>query len=450
VNEPKTTTSVRVSPHGYTSALLVASFAAAFLFYIEFDLFGLILFFASWIVFPVLAFRDEITFDGRRLRRTGFLPGTWTFLNGARSSLKLSDIEQVETHAVRALRRGGSIYYRYKTVIRGKGISLTIASGGRDFRKMVRAILTKLPDNILDTRSIELRDFLNDPKETLSRAEDSRIPSADALERTFRSVLRGRKPHTPTTSASEKFDELRSLANELRVSGHLLQAVEAFRRALLVRPTDARLIFEFARCLHSLAGVRRDNKLERRALAALRLSEMRAEDDGELLVRLGEWYFQIGEWRRAGNVFKTALDKIGENFRLARGFAELALREGKIAHVIHHFAAAGRVAETPSLRRWSKSEAEYFSNLNSDGEYMELEVARVNMLETVERSRKTALRIVFLGLVPIAIGVLVADYFVANIGWAISSVALVVWVGMIVISRMLVQRIPYHLVESDE
>jgi len=81
---------------------------------------------------------------------------------------------------------------------------------------------------------------------------------------------------------------------------------------------------------------------------------------------------------------------------------------------------------------------------------MELEVARVNMLETVERSRKTALRIVFLGLVPIAIGVLVADYFVANIGWAISSVALVVWVGMIVISRMLVQRIPYHLVESDE
>ena len=41
-------------------------------------------------------------------------------------------------------------------------------------------------------------------------------------------------------------------------------------------------------------------------------------------------YFQIGEWRRAGNVFNNALERVGENFRTARGLAEIALREGKI------------------------------------------------------------------------------------------------------------------------
>ena len=66
----------------------------------------------------------------------------------------------------------------------------------------------------------------------------------------------------------------------------------------------------------------------------------------------------------------------------------MALREGKIAHVIHHFSIANRLAETPSLRRWTQGETEYFSHLNSDDEYMELEISRVNMLETVESSKE--------------------------------------------------------------
>jgi len=234
------------------------------------------------------------------------------------------------------------------------------------------------------------------------------------------------------------------------LSGYLLQALEAFRRALIVRPSDARLLFEFARCLHSFAGVEKDSRLERRALAALRLSERRAADDGELLVRLGEWYFQIGEWRRAGSVFQNALDRIGENFRTARGLAEIALREGKIAHVIHHFSTANRIAETPSLRRWSKSEAEYFSNLNSDDEYMDLEIGRVNMLDTVEKSKKSALRIAFFAFPLIIVGVLFEDNLVANIGWAVATVSLLIWTGLIMSTHLLGQRIPYDLVESDD
>lgn len=433
----------------------MASFFSAFLFYIEMDLAGVILFAISWICLPFFALGDRISFDGKRLVRTGVVPRIWSWFNASRRRLKITDIEQVETHAVRALKRGGNVFYRYRTVIRGRGLSVTIASGGEDFRRIIKSILPRLSDNVLDNRSIELRDHLSDPKETLMKAEFSRIPAADVLEGSFRSAgSHGKKLTAAATTidlpAEEKVDDLRRLANELRLSGHLIQALEAFRRALIVRPADARLLFEFARCLHSFAGVERDNRLERRALAALRLSERRAEDDGELLVRLGEWYFQIGEWRRAGNVFQNALDRLGENFRTARGMAEIALREGKIAHVIHHFRTAGRIAETPSLRRWSKNEAEYFSHLNSDEEYMELEIGRVNMLETVENSKKTALRIAFIAFPLIFAGIYFEDAMIANIGWAVSSVSLLIWIGLIMSTRLLGQRIPYNLVETDD
>ena len=446
--------SIRVSPHSYFSVLLLGSFFSAFLFYIQLDLAGAVLFGLSWISIPFFALNDKISFDGRRLVRTGFVPRIWSWLNASRRRLKISDIEQVETEAVRALKRGGNVLYRYRTVIRGKGLSITIASGGEDYRRIVKSILPRLADNVLDNRSIELRDHLEDPKETLRKAEVSRIPAADVLESSFNSAGgHGKKTAvnvlTTDLPADEKVDDLRNLANELRLSGHLLQALEAFRRALIVRPADARLLFEFARCLHSFAGVERDNKLERRALAALRLSERRAADDGELLVRLGEWYFQIGEWRRAGNVFQNALESIGENFRTARGLAEIALREGKIAHVIHHFSTAGRIAETPSLRRWSKTEAEYFSNLNSNDEYMELEIGRVNMLETIESLKKTALRIAFFAFPLIFAGIFFEDFFVANIGWAVSCVSLLIWTALIFGTRLLGQRIPFDLVETD-
>lgn len=446
------TSFIRVSPHGYFTALFLGTFLSAFLFYIENDLAGFLAFGLSWVLIPFFALNDRISFDGKRLVRTGAVPSVWAWFTSSRRRLKLTDIEQVETEAIRAMKRGGNVYYRYRTMIRGKGLNITIASGGEDFRRMLKGILPRLADNVLDTRSIELRDHLADPKETLMRAEFAHIPSAEVLENSFRiggDRLRSRSVNDITGRSDEKADDLRSLANELRVSGYFLQALEAFRRALVLRPRDGRLLFEFARCLHSFAGVERDHKLERRALAALRLSERRASNDGDLLVRLGEWYFQIGEWRRAAHVFQNALATVGENFRTARGLAEIALREGKIAHVIHHFATANRVAETPSLRRWSKGESEYFSNLNADEEYMELEIGRVNMLDTVESSKKTALRITFLALPAIVFGVVFEDGLIANIGWAVSTVSLLIWTGLIITARMLSQRIPYDLVESD-
>ncbi len=451
--------SIRVSPQSYFTALLLGTFFSAFLFYLEMDLAGVILFGASWILIPFFALADHIKFDGKRLTRTGIVPRIWAWLSTSRRSLKITDIEQVETQAIRTIKRGGHLYYRYRTVVRGKGVNVVFASGtsgvSEDYRRIIKSILPRLSDNLLDNRSIELRDHLADPKETLMRAEFSRIPAADVLESSFKKSSKRVKYSQQAFESlelfeDEKADDLTSLANELRLSGYLVQALEAFRRALVLKPRDARLIFDFARCLHSFAGMTRDQKLERRALAALRLSERRAADDGELLVRLGEWYFQIGEWRRAGSVFQNALESLGENFRTARGLAEIALRDGKIAHVIHHFSTANRIAETPSLRRWSKAETEYFSNLNSDDEYMEMEISRVNLLETVERSKKTALKIAFFGFPAIIAGITLEDDLIANIGWAVSAVSLLIWTGLIMSGHLLAQRIPYHLVETDE
>ena len=451
--------SIRVSPQSYFTALLLGTFFSAFLFYLEMDAAGVTLFGLSWILIPFFALSDHIKFDGKRLTRTGIIPRVWAWLNTARRSLRITDIEQVETQAIRTIKRGGHIYYRYRTIIRGKGLSVVFASGasggGEDYRRIIKCILPRLSDNVLDNRSIELRDHLADPKETLMRAEFSRIPAADVLESSFKRTGKRNKQvqhgfESLELFEDEKADDLTSLGNELRLSGYLVQALEAFRRALVLKPRDARLIFDFARCLHSFAGMTRDQKLERRALAALRLSERRAANDGELLVRLGEWYFQIGEWRRAGNVFQNAIERIGENFRTARGLAEIALRDGKIAHVIHHFSTANRIAETPSLRRWSKAETEYFSNLNSDDEYMGMEISRVNLLEGVERSKKTALRIAFFGFPAIITGVMLEDDLIANVGWAISTVSLLIWTGLIVSTGLLAQRIPYDMMEPDE
>ena len=441
---------IRVSPNDYFTALFLATFFTGFLVYIEQDLAAVLLFVFSWLIFPFLAYTDRIIFDGKRLTRTGFLPKFWANLNNSRYRLKISDIEQVETQALRALKRGGNVFYRYRTVIEGKNLRFVIASGGEDYRKMIRAIIPRLSENILDNRSLELRDYLAEPKETLMKAEFAKIPSPEVLEDSFNKKSKTtRKEKEIGAEEIEKSDYLRVLANELRLSGYLLQSLEAFRRALVLNPKNAWLIFEFARCLHSLGSTERDEKLKKRAFAALRLAERRADGDEDLLARLGETYFQFGDFSRSKQVFQRAIEIFGESFRTVRGLAEIALREGKIAHVIHNFAAAYRLAETKSLRRWTQAEQEYFSRLNTDEDYMDLEISRINSLENMENSKKTSLKIALLGLPAILFGVVLEEPLIANLGWAISAVALLVWVGMILTQKLLSTRIPLDLQEED-
>lgn len=449
-------TSIRVSPNGYFVAVFLTTFLAGFLIYLEKDFFALGLFAAGWLVFPVLAWTDRIVFDGKRLTRTGFLSRLWAWMNSTKYRLKISDVEQAESQALRALKRGGNVFYRYRTTIKGKNLKFVFASGGEDYRRMIRKILPLLPENALDNRSIELRDYLTEPKETLMKAEFARIPSADVLESSLNEfqnaeknlrIKRGEK--MGGGEELEKAEYLHQLANELRLAGYLLQSLEAFRRALILNPKDAWLLFDFARGLHSFAGSEKNEKLRRKSFAVLRLAEKHGRTDGALLARLGENYFQYGEWRRAADVFKKAIDTTEVSFRSVRGLAEIALRDGKIAHVIHHFGTANRLAETPALRRWTQNESEYFSRLNSDEDYMEMEISRVNLLESFETAKKTCLKIAFFGFSAIIFG-MAADELISNIGWAISCVALTVWVGLILSQNLLSARVPSDIDFEDE
>lgn len=445
------TASIRVSPNNYFIALLLGMFFAAFFIYLEIDRAALALLAVCVFVLPALALTDRIAFDGKRLRRTGILPQIWARLNGHFYTLKLTDIEQIETQALRALKRGGSVFYRYRTSISGKDLKFAFGSGGEEYRRMIHQVFPRVSENILDNRSIELRDYLAEPKEVLMKAEFAHIPSSDVLEDSVEPFQKTPRSNREVALADdEKADDLRRLANELRLSGHLLQALEAFRRALVMRPRDAWLLFEAARCLNSFAGSERDQKLYRKSLAMLRLAEKRADGDRELLARMGESYFQFGDWERARRVFVKSIERTEENFRSLRGMAEIALREGKIAHVIHNFAAANRLAETPALRRWTQTEADYFSHLNNDEDYMEMEISRINLLETLENSKRTALKIAMFGFPAILIGITTGETLITNVGWAVSTVALISWTALQMSLGLFSERIPYELVEETE
>jgi tetratricopeptide (TPR) repeat protein len=444
---------VRTMPGGYLAALFVASFLSALVIYLDHPAYALSIAFASWTVVPFLWLTDRIVFDGRRIARTGLLPRLWAKATGTRDRLRIRDIEQVETAVFPGVKRGRNIYYTYRTTISGKTARFVFSSGHRGYLHMIKSLLPRVDADMLDNPSIDLRDYLVEKRALRQRAKDSEIPSSDVLDGSFRDInLRGQIQieTADDRDTGEKANHLRRLANELRLSGRLFQAMEAFRRAAILRPRDAHLLFEFAACLRSVAGSEDDVKLEHRALAMMRLAERHAGNDRDLLTRIGECYFQIGEWHRAAIVFKRATDACGESFRMLCGMAEVALREGKLAHVIHNFSAANRLAGTSALRRWTKTEVDYFSHLNADEEYMELEISRVNLLDTLEKTKRSSIRVALVGFVVITLGLLFSDDLIANIGWAVSGLSQTVWIVAILMVKMLSPRIPFELMETDE
>jgi len=447
--------SVRVSPGSYFAALFLITFFSGFLIYLEFELWGTIVFCGAWLVLPVLAWSDRIVFNGKRVYRTGLIPTIWGWLNRQSRHLKVADIERVETQALRAIRRGGEVYYRYRSQIQGKGASFTTASGGGSYRALVGLLFPLLAEDKMDSRSLELRDYLTDPKRINRNAEVLRLPSTEVLENSlseFNDPAGRKRAKTETEKASkeevEKAEELRRVANELRLNGNLLQALEAFRRALLLNPTNAWLLFESARCLYSYAGLQRDEKLRHKADAFMRLAERRGNGNADFLSRLGESYLQYADEKRARNVFMRALDLDADNFRSAKGLAELALREGKLAHVVHHFSAALRSAKNNALKRWAQDEIDYFMRLNNDEDYMEIEIKRINLLEGVQRNKGITMRISLFGFAVILFGMFTGEQLISNIGWACTAAAMLIWMGLMIGGKILADRFP--AAEEDE
>ena len=439
--------SVRVSPGPYLAVACVLTFFAASLLRADYDVLALLLVGFSWIVTPLLALTDRIVFDGVALRRQGLVASCLHLLFGYRKQLAVDDFETVETQAVRTLRRGGSVRYRYRTQLSGKGKQFVIISGGRDYRKMVRELFPLIHENKLDSRTRDLRDYLNDPNFLERKAQLSHLASSDVLDTAESQSWLGRKTKRPrqtepaeaTPEDIERAHVLRRLGNELRVSGRLREAGEAFRRALNVRPHGPWLIYDCARLLRSQASAQSDARLLSRARAALRLASIRAKNDLVLLPLIGESFLECGDARQARHALQKVVELDSGNFKARVGLADIALREGKLAHVIHHYQEAARVSSEQALARYARSEGEYYLQLNNDDDYLAAELRRISWLQTVTRVRRLALRVTNLSVLIALIGAFI-DPLAASLGWSLASSALIVWLVTVAGTKALFQR----------
>ena len=253
--------SVCVSPGSYLAVASVLTFGSALLLRSEKDVWALAAIGVAWLIVPILAFTDRIEFDGQSLSRRGPTPFLFRLIAGRQKQLNIADFERVDTQALRTLRRGGRVRYRYRTQIVGKSAEFTFASGGRSYRKMVRQLFPLIHRDKLDLRTLELCDYLCDPTTINHQVKALQLASDDVLEgATLDFKLGGKRPgpEAGLTEATERGQAAASamdrdratllgkLGNHLRVAGRLNEAREAFRRALIIIPTDGRLIFDFA------------------------------------------------------------------------------------------------------------------------------------------------------------------------------------------------------------
>jgi tetratricopeptide (TPR) repeat protein len=439
--------SVRNSPGPYIAFASVVTFVAALTLRANQDALALILVGAAWLIVPVIALSDRIAFDGASLRRQGPIASLLHLVFGYRKQVFIDDFETVETQAVRTLRRGGRVRYRYRTQITGKGKEFVIVSGGRDYRKLVHELFPLIHENKLDNRSRDLRDYLNDPQFLNRKTQLSQLAPSDLLDVTRPDFKLGRKlkrnPAVPESAATPEELErallLRRLGNELRVSGRLREAGEAFRRALNVRPHGAWLIYDFARLLRSQASAQADARLLSRARAALRLASMRAKNDTVLLPLIGESFLECGDATHARRALQKVVDLDSGNFKARVGLADIALREGKLAHVIHHYQEAARVSSEQALARYARGESDYYMQLNNDDDYLAAELRRINWLQSVTRIRRLALRVTNASVLLALIGGFI-DPVAGSLGWSLASSALIIWLLTLAGTRMLFTR----------
>jgi tetratricopeptide (TPR) repeat protein len=434
--------SICVSSGGYLAAAAVMTFAALVCLRTHRDLPALIIVFIAWTSTPLLVLTDRLSFDGAMLRRTGLSALIHRFWFRRSLNLAIADIERVEVTSLRTLRRGGNVRYRYRVDIIAGGFALTFSSG-RHFRRMVQVLLPHIPEHKLDARACELRDHLIELKVVRAEAARLGIASTDVLENTTEAEKRiERRREIPATTSDQDVERaalLRRCANDLRIAGCLKQSAEAFRRALLIAPRNPAMIYEYARLLKSQASAFSDARLLGRACAALKLASLRAPTDARLLERIGESLLEYCDPQRAARIFRRAIDVDENSYRAQLGLAEVALGEGKLAHVIHHYNDALRTSPDKAAARLARREADYYSRLNNDEDYLAAELRRMNWLEGAARIQHVSARLSFAALL-IALVASSVDQLIAGLAWALASSSIIAWSGSLVTRKILTTR----------
>ena len=447
VRDPtKRLASVRVSPGGCLATAAILTFVSLLLLRTHRDLAALILIAGTWTIIPLVFISDRLNFDGDTLSRSGLISLLSRFVRGRAHCIAVEDIERVEVTTLRTLRRGGSVRYRYRVEITGREQAFIFASGGQGFRQMVRVLLARVSDHKLDARARELRDHLSDARAIRAEVARLDIGPVSMLEQTNEATgkkidrhRRAISDHETSAAEAERANLLRKAANDLRVAGRLRESAEAFRRALIISPHEPWLIYEYARLLRSQASAFGDARLLARAGAALRLAPRRSTNDARLLERIGESFLEYGDPARAAKSFRHALRIDEASYRAQLGLAEVALTEGKLAHVIHHYNDAARIAPDKASARLAQREADYYARLNNDEDYLAAELRRMNWLEGANRVHPLAARMSFAALLIALVGPSVAQV-VAGLGWALASSSIIAWFSSLIIRKLLAAR----------
>jgi len=174
----------------------------------------------------------------------------------------------------------------------------------------------------------------------------------------------------------------------------------------------------------------------------LRLASIRARNDVVLLPLIGESFLECGDARQARNALQKVVETDSGNFKARVGLADIALREGKLAHVIHHYQEAARDASEQALARYARSEGEYYMHLNNDDDYLATELRRISWLQSVTRIRRLALRVTNASVLLALIAGMI-DAFAGSFAWSLASSALFVWLISLLGTRVLFSRSKY-------
>ncbi|HAF15252.1 MAG TPA: hypothetical protein DCK99_16455 [Blastocatellia bacterium] len=121
------------------------------------------------------------------------------------------------------------------------------------------------------------------------------------------------------------------------------------------------------------------------------------------------------------------------------GLANLALRDGKLAHVIHQYRDAARSASEKSLIGYARREGDYYARLNDDDDYLASELRRINWLQHSLRVRRLAARVTNASIL-VALIVPYIDPAVAGLCWSLASSSLVAWTTSLFAIRLLSGR----------
>ena len=371
---------------------------------------------ATWtLLLPIALFAvlDRIEFDGQAIRHRGPLAFLLTHLFRSRRDLPVSDIEAITTETTRLSFATGDARISYHTRVSGASVEIVVRSHRSTYEPFIKALFRAAGPHKLDPRSFEIYEYF----ETGNALKGSPILKSDI--------------------AAMPAPALRRIGNSLKLAGKIAQASSYFRVAYEKEPRNPQLLYEMSRFFRTSAQSE-DTRLLQRSDACLRLASRLAGDEAELIERIGEAFFERLDFKRASECFRRALALDPARFRSNLGLAEIALRDGKLAHVAHFYNAAASSTDR-ALARMAGREARYYGRLMDDDDFLEAELRRIRISNQVRWAKRLAAMTFFSAwLIGGILGRLSMQ--VENFGWAIMATSGLIWCASMFTMRLVRRR----------